>query len=421
MPVNATAVASAVLAYPDRAGRIANLDPAVRELALLDERPDAVGALVADVGPFEARTYATIRQTYTVGAKDIELGGGFLIARHFMASFGRFQTDTESGDNYLSISSSNPNVRFSKSTLPVAGMHGGFRRAADSLIFRVVSGRLTEGDAVTITYGDTTGGSRGLLLPEFASDRMPLPLYLDFDGSGVLVSLPIQPIAIAGSAVAGVHGFAPSVVATGEPFTLSVRAEDRFYNRATGPIPAWEVSVNGESFTTLDAGDEAIVALDDIRFDEPGVYRFAIRSADGAVAGVANPVLVEDAPRRRIYWGDSHGHSGFAEGIGSPDRFMIWARDDARLDYVTHSEHDIWMDDYEWNVLIDNVRRYSQEGPLRRLPGLRMDHPEQPGRPPQCAVSHRGRTAAHSGPGVRHPVAALSGGCATITTRRTWW
>ncbi len=360
VPVNATAIASGVLAYPDRAGRIAGLDPAIRELALLDEQPDAVGTLTADTGPFEARTYATIRQTYTVGGKDIEPGGGFVVARHFMANFGRFQTDDEAGDNYLSIAASNPSAHFSKSAVPIGGMHGGFRGAADMLMFRLTSGRLTAGDTVAIVYGDTAGG--GLLLPDFESDRMPLPLYLDFDGDGMLVGLPIQPIVVTGSKVAGVHGFAPSVVAAGEPFAVSVRAEDRFYNRATGPIPAWEVSVNGEPFARIDAGGDAIAILDDIRFDVPGVYRFAFRSQDGAIAGVANPVLVEDAPPRRIYWGDTHGHSGFAEGIGTAERFMAWARDDARLDYVTHSEHDIWMDDFEWNVLADNVRRYSQDG-----------------------------------------------------------
>ena len=92
------------------------------------------------------------------------------------------------------------------------------------------------------------------------------------------------------------------------------------------------------------------------------MYRFEIRSADGAVTGTVNPVLVEDAPSRRVYWGDTHGHTGFAEGVGSPDRFMTWARDDAGLDYVVHSEHDIWTDDYEWGVLIDNVGRFSREG-----------------------------------------------------------
>ena len=361
VPVNATSVASGVLAYPDRANRIASLDPMIAELALLDDNLDALGTLVAETGPFEARTFATIRQTYTVGKKDVEPDGGFIVARQFMADFGGFQTDDETADNYISIASSKANVRFSRSALPMGGMHGGFRRATDTLVFRVTSGRLTEGDTVTITYGDTTGGSRGLLMPTFSSDQMPLPLYVDFDGSDLPVSLPIAPIVIVGGEVAGVHAFAPSVVATGEAFTLTVRAEDRFYNRATGPIPEWHVLVNGEPLAEIPPGGNP-AALPNVRFDAPGVYRFAIRSADGAVTGTANPVLVEDAPGRRIYWGDTHGHSGFAEGVGSPDRFMTWARDDAGLDYVVHSEHDIWTDDYEWGVLVDNVGRFSREG-----------------------------------------------------------
>ena len=360
VPVNATSVASGVLAYPGRAGRIWALDPAVRELALLDEQPDAVGALTADAGPFQVRTHATIRQTYTVGAKGIEPGGGFVVARHFMTGMA-YQTDDAGGDNHVSIASSNPNVYFSKSALPLGGMHGGFRRAADTLMFRVTAGHLTAGDTVTITYGDTSGGGRGLLLPSFASDRMPLPLYVDFDGSGLLISLPIQPIAVIGGAVAGVDGVAPSIVAAGEAFTIAVRARDRFYNRATGAIPAWEVWANGERLGAIPAG-EALSTLANVRFDAPGVYRLVIRSKDGAIAGTVNPILVEEAPPRRVYWGETHVHSGFAEGVGSAERLMTWARADARLDFVAHSEHDIWMDDLEWQMLAANVRRFSKEG-----------------------------------------------------------
>ena len=359
VPVNATV--SSILTY-NQVGGFGGLDNTIRELAILDGDPDALGTLSADTGPFEVRSYATIRQTYTVGTRDILPGGGFVLSRHFMANFGRYQTEDPAADNHISIASSNPNVRFSRSSVSQRGMHGGFRSATDTLTFRVASGRLTQGDTVTITYGDTAGGGRGLLMPDFSSDRMPLPLYLVFDESGLLVSLPIQPIRIVGSSAAGVHGFAPSVVAVGEPFELSVRAEDRYYNRATTGVPGWEVFVNGELYADIEAGGEAIQVLKGLSFEAPGVYRFSFRSKDGTIEGTANPILVEENPVRRIYWGDTHGHSGFAEGIGTPDRFMVWARDDARLDYVTHSEHDIWMDDFEWNVLADNVRRYSKEG-----------------------------------------------------------
>ena len=360
VPVNATQVAAGVLAYPGNRGRIARLDPAIRELALLDEQPEALGPLTAELGPFVAGGHATIRQTYTVGAKDIGPGGGFVVARHFMTGFA-FQTEDESADDYVTVTSTNPAVRFAKDATPLAGMHGGFRRPQPALVFRVISGQLTAGDRVTITYGDTSGGSRGLRLPTFATDRMPLPLYVDFDGGGTPVSLPIAPIAVVGGGVAGVHGFAPSVVAVGEPFTLRLRAQDRYYNRATGPLPGWEVAMNGEPLATVPGGAAALVDITGVRANAPGVYRFAIRAADGSIVGAANPVLAEPAPQRRIYWGDTHGHSGFAEGIGTAERFMRWARDDARLDYVSHSEHDIWTDDAEWNVLADNAERFSSD------------------------------------------------------------
>ena len=140
------------------------------------------------------------------------------------------------------ISSSNPNVHFVADQVPVAGMHGGFRGAAPVLFFRLSAGQLKRDDVVTITYGARSQGGNGLLMPTFSSDRMPFPLYVDFDGSGPLYSLPIQPIRVIGAAVHGVHGFAPSVVRPGERFTLSVRAQDRYYNRASGAVPAWPVS-----------------------------------------------------------------------------------------------------------------------------------------------------------------------------------
>ena len=485
VPVNATQTVSQVLSYGANEGGMRSLDRSIAEFTLIDEQPDARGSLVADTGPFEARTHASIRQTWTVGSRAVEPGGGIVVARHFMANFGRFQTEDPGAANHVTIASSNPAVAFARHGALMAGMHGGFRGGIDNLMFRVASGRLAPGDTVTVTYGDTSGGGPGILLPDFSSDRMPLPLYVDFDGSGSLVSLPIQPIAIGGTAVAALHGSAPSVVAVGEPFGLHIRAEDRYYNRAREPIPEWwEIRLNGDLFgavhqtirpytveeqanidrmlqeigePTSEPGEErpprrwtttyildepmpadlvdgvhfdgepfghptfvhmareaetrpaatdsdlaasvstqstpvggswinirsdasdreppprwkfpfrprdrgAIRVVSGITLDTPGVYRFSFRSADGAITGRANPILVKEAPDRRIYWGDTHGHSGFAEGVGTPQRFMEWAREDARLDYVTHSEHDIWMDDREWNVLNNIVQNFTLDG-----------------------------------------------------------
>lgn len=361
VPVNATQVIAYALAAEDAApGLLDALDATIKELVFLDDNPAAIGPLTADNGPFTAGGRATIRQTYTVGSREVQTGGGFMVARHFMANFGNWQASDPAAPDYISIESSNPRVSFVATTTPMGGMHGGFRNTRPTLVFEVASGTLREGDVVTLTYGDTSGGSPGLAMPSFSSDRMPLPIYLAFTDGGHYFSLPIQPIRIQGTEVDGVAGFAPSIVKPGETFTLAVRARDRFFNRATGELPDWQLYLNGEPWRALSS--TGAITLMETSIDAPGTYFITITSSDTKIAGTVNPVLVTASERDRIYWGDTHGHSGFAEGIGTPERFMQWARDDARLDFVTHSEHDIWLDDAEWEVLRDNVRTFSKDG-----------------------------------------------------------
>ena len=339
----------------------ATLDRLVRQFTLHDE-PDALGELTAEsLGPFEARSHQTIRQTWTAGTRAVETGGGFWVARHFNVNYGAFQTDDPADAGYVTIVTGDDDAAFEPDVIMARGPHGGFRAPEPALVFRLVSGRLDPGEAVTITYGDTGGGGPGLLMTSTSSARMPLPLYVDLDASGEWRPLPILPFAVRGTRAAGVHGFAPSIVEPGEPFDLSVRAEDAFFNRATGDIPAFEVLVNGEARASTPAGTDAI-SLVPLTLDEPGPHWIDIRSADGSISGEANPILVVENPERRIFWGDTHGHSGYAEGIGTIDFFMTFARDDARLDFVTHSEHDVWLDDAEWEISKRAVEAFDEPG-----------------------------------------------------------
>ena len=165
-----------------------------------------------------------------------------------------------------------------------------------------------KGDTVTITYGDTRGGSPGFRVQTFSNDAFPLPIYVNLRGNRELITLPIQTYTVRGGKVNGVHGFAPSVVKTGEAFTLSVRSEDFYYNRAHGEMPEYQVKLNGKNHSIIPAGSEAIHLIENIRFDKAGVYRFSFGSKDGKITGQANPVWVRDNPTQRVYWGDTHGH-----------------------------------------------------------------------------------------------------------------
>ncbi len=362
LPVDLPLLLTRIKAYPEpqagTQGLAEAFASAVRELALKTADPEAVGSLRAEGGPFRAGERARLRQVWTVGSVGMRTGGALAVARHFMNNGGRLQAEDPDAPNYLSIETDRQGVRFELQSMPIGGMHGGFRSARDTPVFRLVEGQLAPGDEVTVHYG----GSAGMDLPTYSSERMPYPLYVDLDGSGDLLTLPIQPVVIVGAEVAGVAGFAPSILAIGEPFELSVRAQDRWWNRASGGMPGWTLREEGRLLASLPAGGEAIQVVDGLRFDAPGVHRLSIHSADGRIGGTVNPILVQANPQHRILWGDTHGHSGFAEGIGTPDQFMRYARDDARLDFVTHSEHDLWMDDSEWQVLAALVTQYTDPG-----------------------------------------------------------
>ncbi|MFM1896037.1 MAG: hypothetical protein RLZZ385_1111, partial [Pseudomonadota bacterium] len=361
IPVNATQTVLRIGGYglpsPEE------VDDLIAELALVDEEPQAIGPLALEPpGPFIAGSLATFTQIYTVGSRPVQTGGGFLVANHFNANNGQFQTADPAAANYLTVSSSNPAVSFTVAGFAVAGMHGGFRGAQDQLVFRVADGTLNTGDQVRITYGDTRGGGSGLEMPDFNSEAMPFPLYVDLDGSDLWLSIPIQPVPVVGSTIEQVTGFAPSIVAPGETVSLSVRAADGYGNRAQGAIPDWDIrDQQGNLLASIPSADSAVTVAE-LTFSQPGIQRLTMTASDGSLSGEFNPILVQENPVNRIYWGETHGHSGFSEGIGTADAYMLFARDEARLDFVTHSEHDMWMDDKEWELLRRMVQKYNEEG-----------------------------------------------------------
>ncbi len=178
-----------------------------------------------------------------------------------------------------------------------------------------------------------------------------LPIDIDLDGSGHFPTPRWPSYEIVGNAAASVAAVAPSIIERGETFNLSIRWEAAAGNRATGRMPAADISLDGNGFRSLEAGGEAVRQIESIRLDDKGAYRFRVVSEDGKIDALSNPVWVRRNPPYRLYWGETHTHTGMAEGQGSIERSYRFAREDARLDFLSLSEHDIWLDDFEWRAM----------------------------------------------------------------------
>ncbi len=190
-----------------------------------------------------------------------------------------------------------------------------------------------------------------------------LPIYVDL-GDGNLLTPHWPSLQVLGGELAGLRVLAPSVVAVGEPFTLTVRSEDHNLNRARGALPAYEVRLDDQVVANVAAGGEALAVVPDLRLAQPGTYRFTVRDAAGRMTATSNPVWALASPEWRVFWGEMHGHTDFAEGQGSPDAFFRYAREDSRLDFATLTEHDFWTDDAEWAAMKELTRRSTEDGRL---------------------------------------------------------
>jgi hypothetical protein len=334
------------------------LDLYVRELALKEDTPEALGSLrFASDEPLVAESFVTLEQIYTVGAQALEPGATFLLGRQAMPDQGQLQNDDPAANHYVSIRTSAPGAQWESLRRPLPYTN---RR---DVAFRLVAGRIAPGETVTLVFGDRSRGSSGFQIQTFASDQLLLPVYVDLTGDGLFLSPRWPALTVVGRPeVRSVRVLGPSVVAPGERFDLVVRSEDRWFNRASGPIPAYTVLLDGKPWRELRASSDALQVIEGARVEKPGVHRFTVRTADGAIAGTSNPVWAIDDPQRRLYWGETHGHCGFGEGQGSAESFYRFGRDDARLDFQTLTEHDALMDDWEWQQVNELTRRFSEDG-----------------------------------------------------------
>ena len=339
------------------------IDRYLEELQIKDEDPDALGNLrVVPDEPLTAGTKATVELVYEVGSMPMQVGGGVLAGRQWLADTNDFQNQDPAAPNYLTAVTSRPEAGLEAVMVPLVGPHGSQRFPKPTPAFRLGGAPLQPGDTITVTYGDRSGGSAGIGVQAFETDALLLPLYIDLQGNGNWLTPRWPSLTVIGGVVAGVRVLAPSVVAAGEIFDLTVRSEDAAMNRASGALPGYEVLLEGEVVATVAAPASAIAIVGGLTIEEPGTYRFVARSGDGAFTATSNPVWVETEPQRRILWGETHGHTGFAEGQGSPEGYFRYGVEDARLDFLTLSEHDFWLDDYEWQQLQELSRRTTESG-----------------------------------------------------------
>lgn len=94
-----------------------------------------------------------------------------------------------------------------------------------------------------------------------------------------------------------------------------------------------------------------------------------------AIACGVVPAVAPARAQYQVYWGDTHGHTSFSDGKGSPADYFAYARDIAKLDFVIVTDHDFgnappWrMPKENWKATQAAVEAANIEGRFAAIAG----------------------------------------------------
>ena len=332
--------------------------------------PEELGhAEISPSGEFEAGSYQTFTLTYTCGKFGIDDSGSLRVVFRFAADQTRPQFDDPKGPNFTTVTASNNAVleyRYDPK--------GNIRPWDRTLYVKVVRGFMKKGDTITIVFGDTSQGSPGMRMQTFCEDTFEFRMLVDPIATFNYQQLPKQPmIKLIPGPVDRWVAVCPTSRSVGDPFRLSIKAEDKWGNptnradktlklRASKPVnelpdeikfPAGVLATHIEKLSVDEAGDVDIELLDEA----------------GTLLCRANALRIVEKASLQPFWGDMHGQSEETIGTNSARDYFEFARDCAFVDVAGHQGNDFQITKDFWNTLNNLTAEFDEPGRFVTLPG----------------------------------------------------
>lgn len=328
-------------------------------------------ATISPTGQFEAGCLASFTLTYTAGYFGIDDTGSIKIVHRFASDMGKPQFDQPDAWNYTTVEASNGAV------LQIEyDAKRNIRPWDKTLFIRVVRGYLEEGDRIIVRFGDTRKGSPGMRVQTFSESSFEFRVLVDAFATYNYVELPDSPViaVVAGPPVL-YKAILPSLAVAGEPLRLGFKGEDKWGNpsdqvegefvlRASLPLDGMPRGF------TMRKGEFA-ARLEGLAARESGDLRIEVLK-DGQVIAASNPcrVVAAGSKRRRHYWADLHGQSEETIGTNSAEDLILFARDRAFLDAMSHQGNDFQITTPFWEDLNRLTAKYNKDGEFIIFPGF---------------------------------------------------
>ena len=335
---------------------------------------EQTGTAVISPAQVEVATIGDYQLQFIAGTGGIAAGGGIRVVFPKAWFTNPFpiekvvQQEDSDRPHYVEVSCSRPGVSLSL-TMSTTNFQGESERLSRPMTVTITGETLQEGDILRLAYRNTTA--------PYLAGRDKVVVAVDTAGNGnyrflsggapyeILPGPPIEATLLG-----------PTQAVIGHPIELQVTVFDRFYNLA-------KVKADKIIFSGLAKNPTKVPAA-----SEPGrlVYKVIPESSGfcwPAVKAVVRPILpsgtlgpqvsyrasgnplrvFRSEPAFKIYWGDMHNHSSISSDGSGKGNFR-YARDVARLDFYSSSEHAEDTDDgitqKEWETIKSEVELYNK-------------------------------------------------------------
>ena len=311
--------------------------------------------------PLIAGMPGTIQVTYTTGTYGIDDGGSIFILRQGVTDWQPAQTCHPSELGYTTAKCSRAGVKLEFEHAD------GIRPYENALRVRVRDGCLQRGDTVTITMGDTSFGSPGILTQTVAEKNHKIIAAVDpFNCNRYEEIHPIASLDVRSGSPAKVDIILPSKVKLLEDFKVKLRVIDMYGNACEdfeGSVliddkDGVELEENKIRFTAKDRGSRFVTA----RCTQSGVHRLNGIEAHYDIPAESNVCIAEEAPEYKLFWGDMHEQNNEASGLGTMRDTLWFAEHIGMLDFTGWQGNDFEISDKNWENVREELNRANVPG-----------------------------------------------------------
>jgi hypothetical protein len=313
-------------------------------------------AYLSPPDPVIAGKYGSWQLIYRVGSCGLAIGGSIRVVTDSDTDWGDPQFIDQHAEDHMTITTS-------RSSTLASVIEGGYLQR--TITITIYQHPMKEDEEIVIHYGDQTQGGPGSRTQTFAEKKRYFKVFVDISGTGTYHEVLNSPfLQVKGGDVSRLSLLAPSITQVGQPFSVTIRALDRFGNPSN--TYCGELTFNPMNHThfqnrkcVLEAKNHGTQRIEGVTIHREGIYRLTLCDEMNGLSCVSNPIRCSNELSSSLFWGDMHGQVKQAEKL---TEYFQFARDTSAINFASHQRNDHEISASDWLETIRVVKKFNEPG-----------------------------------------------------------